>query len=164
MRNLLTLTLILAAKCASGQSWLPPVKIPVPAPIQYARPIDYEGAAAKGMAEGEAILRNKMTNCALQTENLYGSLSNHPASLVDGWYKARIVDGASICDERIVFVKNNRVTRYFNLAPAEVVVQISSLIEKGLATIKLEGMFFKCYFIDNIMDPSAKAVEPVILK
>ena len=156
------LGVLLLSSFKSYSQWynsVPALKVPY-IPIQRATPVDYEGAAARGMAEGEAMRKLAVKECATRSKNLYESLPNRAQSFPDGWYKVTATDGIDMCGERIVYVSSNRITRWFVDDIYERKVDVSSLIEQSSATAKIEGNFVSCYFLDNIVDPTARASEP----
>jgi len=159
MKSLIIALLFMLRVVASNAQVIPPLYVPYIPPYQPA-PIDYN-AINNRIAMDEANRRDAIASCALRNKSIYSSSKSYPSSLPDGWYKISATNEINMCGERIVFVQDNRIKRWFVAGIHERIVSVSSLIEKGFATVKgADGEFISCYFIDNILDPSAHVAEP----
>ena len=70
------------------------------------------------------------------------------------------------CDERLVYVKNNKISMYYIESdnPREVI--FSTTINNAKSHIRIKSYdgwtseILDIYFIENILDPSSKATSP----
>lgn len=105
--------------------------------------------------------------CASQTVALYNSVNTYPVSIADGWYNISFTDDQPSCGTRKAYVENNRVSKWttasgiYNLNTV-----FSSPITKGKSLVRLqlddgtESDMINVYFLENSIDPSARAAAP----
>jgi hypothetical protein len=101
-----------------------------------------------------------------QTVNQYLSFSNFPERIQNGWHNAVIMDNFNFCDERKVYVDNNRITKYVIDNYAERGVTFSGNIDKGRGIIKIkypnneESGYLDVFFIESIASPGSSSSAP----
>ncbi len=62
--------------------------------------------------EEEREEKEKTISRIRQVRNYYNSFKVFPIKIEDGWHKVWVVEGENFCEERKVFVKNNRIVKY----------------------------------------------------
>ncbi|XWW46639.1 hypothetical protein JYG30_04030 [Fibrella sp. USSR17] len=98
--------------------------------------------------------KEKALALSRQTANFYSSLSEYPARIIDGWHNVVATNNSDFCDDRKVYVSNNKITKYVINNWQEKVVSISSDITRGKSYIKLDdsggtaGSYLDIYFIE----------------
>lgn len=101
-----------------------------------------------------------------QTVNQYLSFSNYPNNIPNGWHNIVAMDNFSFCDERKVYVQNNKITKYIIDNYSDREVTFSGNIEKGRAIIKIrypnmqESGYLDVFFIEQIANPQSTTSAP----
>ena len=101
-----------------------------------------------------------------QTISYYNSAKKYPNMIINGWHRVTSMNNYDFCEERLVYVYNNKITKYYvsRDAPREVI--FSTTINNAKSNIRLKGPdgrtsdILDIYFIESILDPSSKASSP----
>lgn len=111
--------------------------------------------------------RQRVLSKMKQTVNQYLSFSTYPEKIKNGWHKVVIMDNFNFCDERKVYVSNNRITKYVIDNWDERVVTFSGNIDKGRGIVKIkyptndESGYMDVFFIEVISNPYSTASTPL---
>jgi|GEM_PF-3562932 len=98
-------------------------------------------------------------NAQINTQKVkeyYYSLSEYPQTISDGWHKVIALNNNDVCDERKVYVSNNRVMKYINRVGYEIQLSSYPKIMDGKTSVQLLGPdgkvfdFVELYFLDAI--------------
>lgn len=54
-----------------------------------------------------------------QTITFYNSVDKYPVSIIDGWHRVTSTNNYDFCDERLVYVENNKITKCYYSAGFE---------------------------------------------
>lgn len=97
-----------------------------------------------------------------QAKSLYSSLSNFPTSVKDGWHNVIATNGYDFCQERKVYVSNNKITKYVIDDWSNRVVDIANSIENGKSNLKLQNVdyYLDIFFFDYIFDQTSSTSTP----
>lgn len=125
-----------------------------------------ERKLARANEERSEYVRRSMSRLE-QVKRMYSSFDKYPLQIASGWHKVIVTNNIDFCEERKVWVGNNKISEYVvdNWSPRTVV--FSSPIKDGKAIIKLskgdgtETEYHDVYFIENIIDPSSSATLPL---
>ena len=103
----------------------------------------------------QALEREKTVAKMKQVKAYYNSFKYYPKSIPDDWYAVYAMDNYDFCEERIVYVSGNRVTKYVIDLNTERVVLHSHLINNAKATIQIKASdgttsILDIYFIDYL--------------
>lgn len=99
------------------------------------------------------------------TIRYYNSLSNKPAIIKNGWHRVTAMNSINFCEERLVYVQNNKITKYYAGNESREVV-FANNIYQGKGTVRLKypngeyGDLLDIYFLESILDPNSNASPP----
>lgn len=117
----------------------------------------------------EQIKKEKAIELMKQVKSYYSSLNDYPDKLNDGWHKVISTNNYDFCDERRVYVEDNKVTRYFIEDFEERYISYPSIITKGKTLVQLlqnngsNGDMVELYFLEFINNPNSIASAPLEL-
>ncbi len=113
------------------------------------------------------IKKEKALATMNQIKSYYNSLTQYPTQINDGWHKVISMNNYDFCEERKVYVENNKITKYivddWNNRP----ISYSLLINKAKTIIQLlndngeNGEMLELYFLDFINNPTSYTSPPV---
>jgi hypothetical protein len=102
-----------------------------------------------------------------QVKAYYNSLTSFPLTIKNGWHKVTAMDNYEFCEERKVYVENNKVTKYVIDNWIEKSVSYPTTINKGKALIQLKeadgstGSTLDVYFLEYINNPNSSTSAPI---
>lgn len=126
-----------------------------------------DAAEARKQRE-EQIQKEKITNSINQVKSYYGSASTFPDIIKDGWHNVISTNNYDFCEERKVYVLNNKVVKYVIDDWMERKISYQSVITKAKAmiqTIQDDGSksdMLDLYFIEDIGNPNNYVSPPLI--
>jgi hypothetical protein len=113
------------------------------------------------------IKQEKTFGVINQVKSYYTSLSKYPDTISNGWHKVISTNNYDFCEERKVYVENNKVTKYvvddWNSRP----ISYSLTINKAKTIMQLlsddgeKGETLELYFLDDINNPNSYVTPPV---
>jgi hypothetical protein len=115
----------------------------------------------------EQLKKEKAIGMMNQVKAYYNSLTTLPERIPDGWYKVISMNNYDFCDERKVYVSNNKVTKYIIDDWIDRKISYPVSINKGKAMIQLilddgsNGDMVELYFLEYINNPNAYTSAPV---
>jgi hypothetical protein len=117
-------------------------------------------AHAKKIKTDKAIAEMK------QIKEYYSSLTEFPEEIQNGWHKVIAMNNYDFCDERKVYVEDNKIIKYVIDDWDDRTVGFSSTITKGKAMIQLvqvngEKSILDLYFLEVINNPESLTTPPV---
>jgi len=94
----------------------------------------------------------------------YNNAKSYPNKINDGWHSVYAMNNYDFCDQRKVFVENNKVTKYIidDWSPRNVTYSIP--IQNGKTSITLqetENELINIYFLESISNPDSYSTPPV---
>jgi len=100
-----------------------------------------------------------------QVQSFYNSANSYPSIIKNGWHIVCATNNYNFCEQRKVFVENNKVTKYvIDDWKIEAVVNSSS-VQKCKALIRLydsdDHDDLEVYFLDAISNPNGNSTPPV---
>lgn len=116
----------------------------------------------------EQLKKEKAIGMMNQVKAYYNSLTTFPEKIPDGWYKVISMNNYDFCDERKVYVSNNKVTKYIIDDWINRKISYPVSINKGKAMIQLvlddgsNGDMVELYFLEFMNNPSAYTTPPVV--
>lgn len=136
-------------------------------------PIDFNAlnrvaeAAEARKLRNEQIQKEKIKNLINQVKSYYSSVSTFPEKINDGWHKVISTNNYDFCEERKVYVSNNKVIKYIIDDWIEKKVSYSSVVYKAKSMLQLiedngsNGDMVDLYFIEDISNPNSYVTPPV---
>ncbi len=115
----------------------------------------------------EALAKERAKAKMQQTRSFYSSYGNYPATIKNGWHVVVAMDNYEFCQERKVYVENNKIIKYFIDDWIEKTVSLSTEVKNAKSVVRLrqddgsDGDFLDIYFIDFMTNPS-KYVSPAL--
>lgn len=113
------------------------------------------------------IKQEKTLGVINQVKSYYNSLSQYPDKINDGWHKVISMNNYDFCEERKVYVENNKITKYvvddWNSRP----ISYSLTISKAKTIMQLmtddgeKGDTLELYFLDDINNPNSYVAPPI---
>ena len=131
-------------------------------------PIDFNAlnrvaeAAEARKLRNEQIQKEKIKNLINQVKSYYSSVSAFPEKINDGWHKVISTNNYDFCEERKVYISNNKVTKYIIDDWIEKKVSYSSVVYKAKSMLQLiedngsNGDMVDLYFIEDISNPNSR--------
>lgn len=94
--------------------------------------------------------------------SFYNSFTNFPAEIKDGWHIVYAMNNKDFCEERKVYVKDNKVTKYVIDDWKILDIQYTSPISSGKTKILVDEnkIFLDLYFLDFINNPNKIVASP----
>jgi hypothetical protein len=123
-----------------------------------------EAQYQRNLREAEAARQRSITKMN-QTISRYNSANKYPNYIINGWHRVTSMNNYDFCDERLVYVVNNKITKYYIDRESRTVI-FSTTIYKAKSNIRLKytdgstSEILDIYFIESILDPSSKAGSP----
>jgi len=123
-----------------------------------------EAQYQRSLREAEAAKQRSFTKMN-QTISRYNSANKYPNNIINGWHRVTSMNNYDFCDERLVYVVNNKITKYYVDRESRTVI-FSTTIYKAKSNIRLKhtdgstSEILDIYFIESILDPSSKAGSP----
>jgi len=113
--------------------------------------------------EIERIQKEKAVSRMNQIISYYNSATVYPKYIKDGWHMVFSMNNYNFCDQRKVFVENNRVTEYVVDNYSRRTVTYSLPITDGKTSIKIaesKEELVNLYFLEYISDPDSYTEAP----
>ena len=136
-------------------------------------PIDFNAlnrvaeAAEARKIRNEQIQKEKVKSAINQVKSYYSSFSTFPEKINDGWHKVISTNNYDFCEERKVYVSNNKVVKYVIDDWIEKKVSYFSVVNKAKSMLQLaeddgsNGDMVELYFIEDISNPNSYISPPV---
>ena len=136
-------------------------------------PVDFNAlnrvaeAAEARKLRNEQIQKEKIKSAINQVKSYYSSVSTFPEKINDGWHKVISTNNYDFCEERKVYVSNNKVIKYVIDDWIEKKVSYSSVVYKAKSMLQLieddgsNGDMVELYFIEDISNPNSYVSPPV---
>ena len=115
----------------------------------------------------EQIRKEKVKNLIAQVKTYYNSVTSYPEKLNDGWHKVISTNNYDLCEERKVYISNNKIIKCVIDDWAEKKISYSSVVNKAKSMIQLinddgsNGDMLELYFIEDISNPNTYVSPPV---
>jgi len=115
----------------------------------------------------EQLKKEKAIGLMNQVKSYYNSLNSYPEKISNGWHKVISMNNYDFCEERKVYVENNRVTKYVIEDWLNKKISYPANINKGKAMLQLvdddgsNGDMVELYFLEYINNPNSYATAPV---
>jgi len=115
----------------------------------------------------EQMRKEKVKNLIEQVKTYYNSVTSFPEKLNDGWHKVISTNNYDLCQERKVYISNNKIIKYVIDDWAEKRISYSSVVYKAKSMIQLinddgsNGDMLEIYFIEDISNPNVYVSSPV---
>lgn len=114
--------------------------------------------------ETAEIERQKAVIRMNQIIDYYNNANSYPTTIKDGWHSVYSMNNYDFCDQRKVFVENNKITRYIvdNWSPRT--VTYSMPIQHGKTSIRLqetESELINIFFLEATSDPNSYSTPPI---
>lgn len=108
----------------------------------------------------------KTKNLITQIKNIYLSIEKYPTTIIDGWHKVTVTNNYDLCEERKVYVANNKITKYYipeNNNYREVIFSGNISNAKGIIKLFFENVtteYMDIYFIEYCYNPGQTTTVP----
>ena len=117
------------------------------------------------IAREEKIENDKAVAKMQQTKSFYNSLTSYPSRISDGWHNIVAMDNYEFCDERKVYVSDNKITKYVIDNYDDRTVTLAGYISNGKTLIKIVGtddtpVLLDIYFIDDMVSSNSYVPPP----
>jgi hypothetical protein len=115
----------------------------------------------------EQIKKEKAVSLMNQVKSYYNSLNSYPPRIKNGWHKAISMNNYDFCEERKVYVENNKVTKYVIDDWYNKKISYPASINNARAMLQLvnddgsKGDMVELYFLEDINNPNAYTKPPV---
>lgn len=109
----------------------------------------------------------KVISTMRQIKDYYNSLESYPVEINNGWHNVIAMNNYDFCEERKVYVENNKVTKFVvdnwiykkisyavNVSKAKAIVQ---LINED----RTQGDLLELYFLEYINNPNSYTTAPI---
>lgn len=102
-----------------------------------------------------------------QVKAYYNSLPSFPDKIIDGWHKVISMNNYDFCEERKVYVSNNKVIKYVIDDWIEKTISYPTAINKAKTMAQLidedgtNGDLVELYFLEYINNPNSYTSPPV---
>jgi len=102
-----------------------------------------------------------------QVKSYYNSLNQFPNTINNGWHNVISMNNYDFCEQRKVYVENNKVTKYVIDDWDERPISYSLLINKGKTILQLlndegeKGDTIELYFLEYLNNPNSFAKPPI---
>lgn len=118
------------------------------------------------LKEEEEARVEKAKSAIKQTKKIYSSIEKFPANISNGWHSVTVTNNEDFCDERKVFVENNKITKYVveNWINREVAFSAPVQNAKGMIKLKTEqgsSEYLDVYFIEYTYSPGQTTTAPL---
>lgn len=122
----------------------------------------YYETELKRIAKDVENERKSTINRMNQIISFYNSFSSYPTKIKDGWHMVHSMNNKDFCEERKVYVQNNKVTKYVIDDWDKMDIQYSNSISSGKTRVKLVGNddFLDLYFLDYLNNPNKTVTSP----
>lgn len=113
------------------------------------------------------IKQEKAVGMMNQVKSYYNSLNQFPSVINNGWHKVISMNNYDFCEERKVYVENNKVTKYVIDDWDERSISYSLDISKGKTIVQLlnddggNGETIELYFLEYINNPNSSTKSPI---
>lgn len=117
--------------------------------------------------KNEQLKKEKAIGMMNQVKSYYSSLSNFPVNISDGWHKVISMNNYDFCEERKVYVSNNKVTKYVIEDWMEKKISYPATINNAKTIIQLinedgtSGDMVELYFLAYINNPNSYTSAPI---
>lgn len=117
--------------------------------------------------QNEQMKKEKAVGLMNQVKAYYNSLSSYPGEISNGWHKVISMNNYDFCEERKVYVSNNKVTKYAIEDWLEKSVSYPTIINNAKTMVQLvnedgsTGDMVELYFLEFINNPNSYTSAPV---
>lgn len=117
--------------------------------------------------QNEQLKKEKAMAMMSQVKAYYNSLATFPETIPDGWHKVISTNNYDFCEERKVYVSNNKVTKYVIDDWYEKTVSYPTAINRAKSMAQLKetdgtnGDLVELYFLEFINNPNSYTSPPV---
>lgn len=110
--------------------------------------------------------KKRISDRMIQTKNIYLSFNTFPAIITDGWHSIIATNNTDFCNERKVYVRENRIIKYVIDNWLEREVLFSAVISQGKGVIKTkisetENNYLEIYFLDFCLNQNYTSTPPI---
>lgn len=115
-------------------------------------------------AQAEEVEREKAINRMNQIINYYNDAKSLPINIKDGWHLVFAMNNYDFCDQRKVYVENNKITKYVIDDWSHRTVTYSLPIQYAKTSIKLkeaDDELLNIFFVEAINNPNVTAAPPI---
>jgi hypothetical protein len=115
----------------------------------------------------EQIKKEKAIGLMNQVKSYYNSLNTYPTKINNGWHKVISMNNYDFCEERKVYVTDNKVTKYVIDDWLSKSISYSPNINKAKSMVQLKnddgtnGDMVELYFLEDINNPNSYVSPPV---
>lgn len=136
------------------------------APIDYNLLMNIISMKQAANEKNEQQRREKSIGLMDQVKSYYNSLNSYPDLVKNGWHKVIAMDNYDFCEERKVYVENNKVTKYVVDNWLNRKVSYPVLINNAKAMIQLvqdngTTAIVDLYFLEDINNPNSYTSPPL---
>jgi len=117
--------------------------------------------------KNQQIKKEKTIIFMNQVKSYYNSLNTYPDNISNGWHKVISTNNYDFCEERKVYVENNKVTKYVindwiyrNLSFSTEINKAKSMVQTQLDNGS-KGDMVDLYFLEFINNPNSYTAPPV---